>query len=133
MGLIFYIFGLMIAEGAVMGFEDETVSTEQWDRIRSHFGSVETSMLSLFMAVTGGDDWSQHFKTLKPLTWEIQSVYIFFILFTNVALMNVITGLFVDSAIKQAMPDRHALYVEKQRALDSKLRELEFIMRQVDL
>jgi len=71
-----------------------------------NFGSVEQSMLSLFVAVTGGADWKEFFDVLP----EVHSKFLFmlFIFFFHITILNVLTGLYVDNAMKHARPGRES-------------------------
>lgn len=82
---------------------------------------------SLFMAITGGDDW---WNLVRPLL-EISEVYaVLFVLYISLmvlGVMNIITGIFVESAtelsrldrdlVTQAEQERMALYVKELRKL----------------
>lgn len=71
------------------------------DDIEKHWGSVAKSTLSLYMAVTGGDDWRNFvdvFKTeprLYALTMVVFSIYI---AFATLVMLNLVTGVFVEGA-----------------------------------
>jgi hypothetical protein len=74
-----------------------------------YYNSVTLSCLTLFQAVTGGLDWRE---VLKPLVDDV-SPYIalpfcFYIAFTVLAMLNVITGIFVESALTAARSSKDA-------------------------
>lgn len=55
------IFAQGVGEGLVLGlFEDEDVKD-----VKAHFGSVSQTMLSLYMSVTGGNDWIVYFDIVQ--------------------------------------------------------------------
>lgn len=68
------------------------------------FGSVQVSMRSLFMALSGGTDWVEYYDALVPIGAP-SNVFLFFIAFSQIALLNIVTGIFVDNALKIAEPD----------------------------
>jgi hypothetical protein len=135
MSLIFYIFGLLFVQNAAtyIGEQGNSLDAQTEDRIYDCFGSVQRSMLSLFKACTGGEDWSVHYDLLTPMGVQAGSLYLFFIAFSQIAFMNILTGLFVDSAMKLSEPDREHMVSESRRALAKQRRELQSILQEMDL
>jgi voltage-gated sodium channel len=133
MALIFYMFGLVFVQSTAMYKLDNSDAVGQIDALVSDFGDVQTSMLSLYKATTGGDDWTNYYTELKPLGWEVSLLFLFFIAFSQIALMNILTGLFVENAIKLAQPDREAVFSEQQKSHWRNIKELEQIMRDTDV
>merc|ERR1719491_1564555 len=72
--------------------------------IRADFGSVHCAVLSLFMSVTGGNDWSAYQETVKEIGPHYNYLYLFFIAFFTVAFLNVVTGVFAEKAMALAVP-----------------------------
>merc|ERR1719401_2331947 len=73
-----------------------------------------------------------YYNLLEPIGWEPALVFMFFISFSHIALMNILTGLFVENAIKLAEPDRQALCLENQRSQRMLRKELLDIMHETD-
>jgi len=110
LGLIMYIFGICFLQ-AVTGHLQETEPLELQKTsievdIFMWWGSVETSMGTLLMAITGGNDW----KYLAEPLWQVGGLYyglfLFYICFIVFAVLNVLTGIFVDQAMQMAKLDR---------------------------
>jgi hypothetical protein len=96
------------------------------------FGSVEKSILTLYKASTGGDDWSLAYQVIQP-TGDIGSVtYLFFIAFVHFALINIITGIFVESAMATLTPDSQTLAREHTRQELENAQKLDSLCRDVD-
>merc|ERR1719195_2229991 len=55
-------------------------------------------MLSLFMCISGGDDWGNKMQPFKSLSSVYMYAFIFYIFFTVFGAVNVVTGLFVEMA-----------------------------------
>lgn len=66
--------------------------------LTQNFGSLARSMLSLLKAVTGGVDWGDLFSVLEELDTPIfaTAAFLVYVLFASLAMMNVITGIFLD-------------------------------------
>jgi len=102
---IFYIFGLIFVQGIVSYIQDEkdVILDEDLHDILAMYGSVEQTMLTLYMASTGGNDWAIYYKALQPNFSKY--VLLFFVSFIQIALLNILTGIFVENALKSAEPD----------------------------
>jgi Ca2+-binding EF-hand superfamily protein len=72
-------------------------------RLRRHFDSLGQTILSLWQSLSGGIDWSE---VADPLTSEVGFLlglgFAAFIAFSLLALMNVVTGVFVQTALHSA-------------------------------
>eukprot|EP00434_Breviolum_minutum_P017144 symbB.v1.2.015132.t1/scaffold1108.1/size137334/3 len=88
----------------------------QIDTLR-YFGSLFESMLSLFMAIAGGVSWEEVIRPLQEISIIWVLAFLFYMAFTYFAVLNVVTGVFCQSAIESAQND-HAMVV--QALMDNK-------------
>jgi Ca2+-binding EF-hand superfamily protein len=86
--------------------------------LQRHFGSLQSTMLSLYYASTGGVNWHE---IVDPLMYNFSPVivvsvlcYMFFIIFS---LTNVVTGVFVESALRTAEDDKRRQLTHQMTAL----------------
>lgn len=91
---------------------DHAVSNPAFlDRVdtRLYYGSLYLTTLSLFQATSGGVDWN---TLLLPLSEEISPfmsvLFCLYIMFAVLCMMNVVTGIFVESALCTARADKDA-------------------------
>lgn len=74
-----------------------------------YYSSLSRAVLSLFQGMTGGVDWDD---LIAPLMEEISPiigiVFSLYIAFAVLAMMNVVTGIFVESALLTAKADKEA-------------------------
>jgi len=80
--------------------------------IEQDFGSVAGAMLSLLMAVTGGNDWGEFHPIIKELGPVYNFLYLFFILFSSIAFFNVVTSVFCEKAMHLARPTMDDIMAE---------------------
>lgn len=107
---------------------------EQLDSpVRKYYGSVWRSLLSLYQAMSGGMDWAE---LADPLIDDISiifapaySVYIAFVVF---AVLNVVTGIFVEKAVASAANDRDHVIQEELAKQDSYVNEVRDMFREAD-
>jgi hypothetical protein len=121
LSFIFYIFSLIFVQGFITYLleEKDDMDPAALARVMKYFGSVEASILTLIQATTGGNDWGMFYDTVSMSGTINSALFIFFIGFFHVALLNVLTGVFVEHAMELAKPDPYAL------ALEQRKRELE--------
>eukprot|EP00928_Gymnodinium_smaydae_P022966 TRINITY_DN19128_c0_g1_i2.p1 TRINITY_DN19128_c0_g1~~TRINITY_DN19128_c0_g1_i2.p1 ORF type:complete len:716 (+),score=119.73 TRINITY_DN19128_c0_g1_i2:69-2216(+) len=99
--IFMYMIGIVFTQAVTnhriccMG-DDSDADLEYW------WGSLFRSMLSLYEAITGGADWDPMISELHRvhLFWAL--LFVAYIAFMVLSLFNVITGLFVQSALKNA-------------------------------
>ncbi|CAJ1454900.1 unnamed protein product [Effrenium voratum] len=113
LGLIIFLFGLIFTDICTEYLARE--AAEQ-DAAAAAFlavrcGSLEESMHTLYASITGGLTWVEArdaFQKISPL-WGI--LFEIYIAFCNFAVLNVMTGVFCQSAIESAEKD-HELNLE---------------------
>lgn len=121
MAIIFYMFSVVIVQGNVVYLEETSQTLEslydQDSELGSSFGSVEAGMLSLYKATTGGDDWSRFYKPLSETGAMNTWMYLFFVAFTQIALVNILTGIFVEKAMQLILDatDQDSLALEHRK------------------
>lgn len=100
--LAIYVVAIYITQAAT-AYRLENINGEQVPVMLKWWGSMPQSVLSLFQGVTGGVDWHQ---IADPLIDGISPwfglLFIVFMAFCILALLNVITGTFVETMSQQA-------------------------------
>jgi len=66
----------------------------------NNYGGIGMTFHHLFEATTGGNDWSIYFFPLVETGYVNCGIFYFFVVFTQIAVLNIILGVFVDSAMK---------------------------------
>jgi hypothetical protein len=87
---------LSIAEGS------DTNSTDVSGEVLETFGSSTESVFSLFALASGGRSWLAIFHSLMEVDIIYGLVFFMFVFFTLVLFLNVVTAVFVDSAIHRS-------------------------------
>lgn len=120
LSLIMYIFSIILLQGVVNLFLSEDTPRAEDDALIINFGSVTSTMASLFMSVTGGNDWGMYAELLKELGLHYYLFFIFYIGFLMFAVLNILTGIFVESAMQFSIEDRADQNAEMQNNLSMK-------------
>jgi len=103
--LVMFVFSIIFGNAAASFFEtldlDNPVEVDKAVRMKLYFGRMYESCVSLFCAIFGGNDWMYYGDVIREL--DDRDVYfmffVFYIGFCLVGLLNVVTGIFVDSAV----------------------------------
>merc|ERR1712232_1100737 len=116
MGAI-YIFALIFAQGFVsfLTFERDTVDQDILQDAFKFFGSVSLTIVNLYMAVTGGNDWAIYYNIISRFGTFYTVAFIFFLFFFSFALFNILTGVLIEKAFEAGQPDRDELILEQCR------------------
>eukprot|EP00438_Fugacium_kawagutii_P031278 Skav218650 [mRNA] locus=scaffold365:679698:680861:- [translate_table: standard] len=112
-GLILFAYGVFLSQGAVDYFDSLSslppgnltiTQQEDLERVKGYFGSMQMIMISLWAAVSGGNDWMNYGETLQVMdtSWAYFVTFVFYIAFAVIGLFNVVTGVFVDAAVDAA-------------------------------
>eukprot|EP00747_Dinoflagellata_sp_TGD_P093837 gnl/TRDRNA2_/TRDRNA2_165896_c2_seq2.p1 gnl/TRDRNA2_/TRDRNA2_165896_c2~~gnl/TRDRNA2_/TRDRNA2_165896_c2_seq2.p1 ORF type:complete len:654 (+),score=125.26 gnl/TRDRNA2_/TRDRNA2_165896_c2_seq2:285-1964(+) len=91
------------------------LADEERKDLYDRWGTVTKSMLSLYMAITGGDDWSNIAAPLKSAGDHYYMLFLFYTAFLMFAVLNVLTGIFVDAAMSAATEDHENVTVEDKQ------------------
>eukprot|EP00927_Polykrikos_kofoidii_P007470 TRINITY_DN13063_c0_g1_i9.p1 TRINITY_DN13063_c0_g1~~TRINITY_DN13063_c0_g1_i9.p1 ORF type:complete len:617 (-),score=104.59 TRINITY_DN13063_c0_g1_i9:13-1863(-) len=78
------------------------------DVIVRYWGTIENSIMSLFMAITGGDDWRNLSEVFlnKPGSLTNQLFFSCYIAWASLVMLNLVTGVFVEGAQRIVGEDR---------------------------
>jgi len=115
---IIYIFGLVFLQATAATLVDAAQMNEKLDaslddNLHKMFGSVGTSMLTLYYVALGYSDA----RKIGHSIWKgnglvYLGLYFFFISFLTFAVFNIVIGLFVDTAMSYSEEDRDSVVLE---------------------
>jgi len=115
LALMTFVFGLMFLQGLTEYLKIGKPSAEQADQVNQDFGSLIQTMISLYMAVTGGNDWSIYYDTAALAGPLYAAMFLLFTFCFIFALFNILTGMLVEKAVSVAVPDRNDLVLQKRQ------------------
>eukprot|EP00927_Polykrikos_kofoidii_P027751 TRINITY_DN2431_c0_g1_i10.p1 TRINITY_DN2431_c0_g1~~TRINITY_DN2431_c0_g1_i10.p1 ORF type:complete len:627 (-),score=108.13 TRINITY_DN2431_c0_g1_i10:135-2015(-) len=104
LGAIIYAFGTMFTAGVIDAME-ENPEADFKDELLPYFGSMSRSMFTLFEAICGGIDWGDAADRLGDASMIYMLMFYVYIAVTSMIVMNVMTGVFVQSATESAQLD----------------------------
>merc|ERR1712216_102594 len=101
---IVYIMGVIFSQG-VHNYATENVSSRLPDALQQYWGTLPRGMFSLFLSVSGGISWVEVITPLHDLGWNWVLAFILYVVMTVFSVLNVITGVFCESAIEGSRQD----------------------------
>lgn len=100
-----FLFAVVFINGASLYIALASNSDPYVDDMKVFFGSLPMTMLTLFMAVTGGLDWWEVVKLLLEIHFGYGVLFLLFVVITVLAVLNVISAIFVNDAMEAARMD----------------------------
>eukprot|EP00747_Dinoflagellata_sp_TGD_P179348 gnl/TRDRNA2_/TRDRNA2_30014_c0_seq1.p1 gnl/TRDRNA2_/TRDRNA2_30014_c0~~gnl/TRDRNA2_/TRDRNA2_30014_c0_seq1.p1 ORF type:complete len:535 (+),score=99.22 gnl/TRDRNA2_/TRDRNA2_30014_c0_seq1:58-1662(+) len=116
--LFTFIFGVFLTELVTDWKISCGENLEKHHELDEMFGTLTRSMLSLYQTMSEGIHWKE---VMDPLVENISPwmalYFVFYMGFTLFALMNVITGIFVESAMRAAADEQQQVLLDQMRVL----------------
>lgn len=81
--------------------------------VELYFGTVARSLYSCLKALLGGQSWGELMDPLISVGWFYGCVFTLYILFSILALLNIVTGVFVNGALEKSANERE-MVAEKE-------------------
>lgn len=133
-GLMLYMFGIGFTWAAVNYLRtlDPSEKPEGVQELEKSFGTLDLSLASLFMAMSGGNDWAVYYEALKPLGYAFRWAFLLYISFALFAVVNIVTGVFVDSAMQNNTKDRELIIQEEIQNKKDYLENMAAIFEEID-
>merc|ERR1719414_1053914 len=89
-------------------------------------------MLSLFKATSSGLDWDAYWRLIEHGGPWNGFVFIAFMAFIHLALVNILTAIFVEHALKLAEPEKENKARIQQMQFRSEAEELKLLIKSMD-
>eukprot|EP00747_Dinoflagellata_sp_TGD_P193994 gnl/TRDRNA2_/TRDRNA2_60900_c0_seq1.p1 gnl/TRDRNA2_/TRDRNA2_60900_c0~~gnl/TRDRNA2_/TRDRNA2_60900_c0_seq1.p1 ORF type:complete len:643 (+),score=124.77 gnl/TRDRNA2_/TRDRNA2_60900_c0_seq1:56-1984(+) len=116
LGFVLFMFALFFVQGFTSLLSEQQVDDDTRATVMGRYGSVQSAVLTLYQHVTGGPGWEESYDILV-LTGPLYSLgLVFFVGFFQFAVFNILTGLFVEHAMKCAQPDKDELILEQRKS-----------------
>mmetsp|Transcript_19087 Transcript_19087/g.42730 ORF Transcript_19087/g.42730 Transcript_19087/m.42730 type:complete len:842 (+) Transcript_19087:54-2579(+) len=141
---ILYVFAVIILQGVSsfllssprdvlvdatgLGYADDT-NTQY---ITVMFFSFPRTCLTLLQSVTGGEDWGVVYQQLEKADIYYGISWVLYIMIMIFGVLNVITGIFVESAVSRARNDRENAVQDELAKNKERLRQILSLFKEVD-
>eukprot|EP00931_Biecheleriopsis_adriatica_P087024 TRINITY_DN61546_c0_g1_i1.p1 TRINITY_DN61546_c0_g1~~TRINITY_DN61546_c0_g1_i1.p1 ORF type:complete len:668 (-),score=136.38 TRINITY_DN61546_c0_g1_i1:48-2051(-) len=131
--MMFYVFGITFVSGVLSHLD----TTDKWnqaehDNLVKFFGSLDRAIISLYMAMSGGNDWCVYFEALELTQSIYHWLFLLFITFAIFAVVNIVTGVFVESAMQSSTTDAATMVAEELEVKKAKLASMKEVFENLD-
>jgi uncharacterized membrane protein len=106
--------------------------TDSTKLLMEYFGGIWTSMITLLGATLGGMDWMDIYNVLKEFGALNSLVFLLCIIVVQVMIVNIITGMFVETAIESMEKTREQQALEHVKEERMQERDLHVFLDQID-
>eukprot|EP00439_Symbiodinium_sp_Y106_P014557 s14_g2.t1 len=143
--LIVYSFGILftqvvadiISEHAQLIEEQAGLTVEQIEaKLEAKRVGEQKSMVSLYMSIAGGVSWEQVLVPLEASGWIWVIMFIFYIAFSTLAVLNVVprpvTGVFCQSAIESAQSDHDMVIQSILNNKEAHIEKIKLLFTEID-
>merc|ERR1740123_957760 len=89
-------------------------------------------MLTLFQSISNGLSWEQALTPLRHMGWAWLMLFITYICFTSLAVLNVVTGVFCQSAIEGSQHDQDMLIQEQLKNKSKYISRIRLLFDSID-
>merc|ERR1719203_1443463 len=113
-------------------FPKDGTAGELFEPIDQAYGTLFKTMYTLFKSMTSGVSWGEMADLLLPVGHVYFIVFVIYIFFTLFSVLNIVTGVFVDSAIQIAQRDRGVLREKNKRSKDATTTHLLQLLQDLD-
>lgn len=116
--IVIYIFSLYLTQAVTdLTYQVEEKSSN-FDILARDYGSIGDTILVLFMAITGGANWQDLCAPLMiEMTPWVGLAFSMYIAFCQLAMLNVVTGVFVESVLQSQESDRDLFLLNNAKEL----------------
>jgi len=111
LALMIYVFSIfitrLVAETLTNIARSDFHDPKNEEALLKYYGGLGQTMFSMFEALFGGQDWDVLVRPLmEEVSGSIALLYVFYIGFSTLALLNVVTGVFVDNVLECNKKDK---------------------------
>jgi hypothetical protein len=96
--LIMFMFAVFFLNGVHAHLHGLDFDPTERELFVEWYSSLPQTMFGLLVSVSGGTDWLTIMAPVTRVSWVYQVVFVFYVLFVVIGVLNVLTGVFLESA-----------------------------------
>mmetsp|Transcript_63629 Transcript_63629/g.197463 ORF Transcript_63629/g.197463 Transcript_63629/m.197463 type:complete len:649 (-) Transcript_63629:101-2047(-) len=133
LAIIIYVFAICFTTSASEHLRShEGSNSAGLSEVHRQFGSLGRTVYSLVQAMLGGVSWGVCCDALLTIDWFSGALFFFYVAFTILAVMNIITGVFVDNAVETARTQRDFLIQKEMELKEKYAQEMRDLFMEMD-
>merc|ERR1712217_913911 len=103
------------------------------DKLLEHFGSLSLTVYTLFKSISGGIDWGDAADPLLTVSPVFGFLFVMYVAFVLLCVLNIITGVFVENANKIITHDEDNVIRETLEARMRWIGEVQALFAEADV
>lgn len=138
LSFVMYFFATAFTQATVqeieeLGIDANSQLTGDTKILDDMFGTLTKSAYTLFMAISSGRDWWECIQALAPLHEIFSVLFLLFVAVTLFGVMNVVTGVFVESALQSVQHYKELLIQESMKSKAMYMDHLQDVFLEIDI
>jgi len=129
---IMLMFSICFMQPIASHLRSGSFSPEMKRAVSTYYPSLFDTLMSLLQCITSGTDWTDVARPLGEISTGYKLLFVFYILFVVVGVLNVLTGLFVERACELSGLDRDLVVQSRMNREDAFLCEMKDIFEEAD-
>jgi len=130
--IIIYVFSICFTTMATDYIKLQNGSTLVVSEVHRYFGSLPSSIYTLLLSMLSGASWGVFSDALMDINAVAAGLFLFYAAFTILAVMNIITGVFVDNAVETARTQRDFLIQKEMELKEKYASEMRGLFQEMD-
>eukprot|EP00929_Paragymnodinium_shiwhaense_P016484 TRINITY_DN12487_c0_g1_i1.p1 TRINITY_DN12487_c0_g1~~TRINITY_DN12487_c0_g1_i1.p1 ORF type:complete len:818 (+),score=177.56 TRINITY_DN12487_c0_g1_i1:176-2629(+) len=137
--LVIYVFAICFLQGVtqhLVDMEDSSAADAEEQAVllelHEQYRNLPSATYGLYLSFTGGRNWGEVLHPLLCLHWFYPTMFLVFITFTIFGVLNVVTAIFVDSAMSSQQHFKELLVQEQTHQKELYLSHLRGVFQQID-
>eukprot|EP00746_Dinoflagellata_sp_MGD_P145811 gnl/MRDRNA2_/MRDRNA2_78375_c0_seq1.p1 gnl/MRDRNA2_/MRDRNA2_78375_c0~~gnl/MRDRNA2_/MRDRNA2_78375_c0_seq1.p1 ORF type:complete len:649 (-),score=122.99 gnl/MRDRNA2_/MRDRNA2_78375_c0_seq1:262-2019(-) len=133
--IVAYTFGVYFTQLAAEKIQQNGNSPEghaQSEGLRTYYGGMYITLISMFKAISGGADWGDIAEPLEQISTGYYLLFCCYVAFVVFAMMNVVTSVFVEQAAKNAWNDKAWVIEEEMSKQESYINDVKKVFEEAD-
>jgi len=100
--------------------------------LMNHYGSLTLTIYTLYKSIAGGIDWGDACAPLLALSYPIGCIFLAYVSFAILCVLNIITGVFVENANRLTVQDEEMVLMEQMEMRKKWFSEVEATFKEAD-
>jgi hypothetical protein len=129
---VIYLFSILFMYASATYVHEGGGEAEVVEQLKANYGNLGVTMFTLLLAISNGTDWKQLSEPLGKIHWGFELLFIFYVLFVVIGVLNVLTSSFVERARELSRLDRDLATQGELASQEAFLAEMRTIFEEVD-
>jgi hypothetical protein len=128
--MLVYLFAVLFVQVVEIHLAGSTGDSD--DELRTHWGSIARALLTLYMSITGGQNWETAANSLLTISPLMVVAYCAYIAIAVFCVLNTVTGIFVEKAMQITSADEDCMMWNELDRRKKWVRDVKLLFRSAE-